>query len=457
MSMMRSAKRLGLVCAMALAGAATWNWAAQAPSTLPAEASVQPAHASSPDTAKEMESLIADLSSDSWQVRQKAQDGLAQLGPQVRPRLTQLLQQTNDEEVRTRAEAILRQVDETRNTGASLITMHLKQASPKKVFAELSRQAGADLHPDPLNLWDSRRWPAIDVDIDNQPFWLALKEVCQKLDVTLHGNGWSRDMVITDRNAGTQIWGAAPFVVQGPFLFLANHINSGISVDLHQPNNVSRETHLQILVFAEPKIRVLQGSYVARLEQVLDEKGNSLMMQRLTPDGMQPVVNWFWNLSVSLAPPPNAGRRIAKLKGSARYLIQTRAERAEIPDVLAARNVSKVVAGRRFVLKEVRRNGDAYTVHLTLYRTGWAPAEWSLLYPYNFFKLEDAKGRPLYRVPRAGGGGAGGDQLDITLTFRRQTWLEDEDLGEPAKLVWEVPTESKTVTVPFEFNDLPLP
>jgi hypothetical protein len=45
----------------------------------------------------------------------------------------------------------------------------------------------------------------------------------------------------------------------------------------------------------------------------------------------------------------------------------------------------------------------------------------------------------------------------MTLHFQRRTWRDGEDLGEPAKLVWDVPVESQTVTVPFEFKDLPLP
>ncbi|MCY2951878.1 MAG: hypothetical protein NTU53_07855 [Planctomycetota bacterium] len=408
--------------------------------------------------SEEAERLIGELSSDSWQVRQKAQEGLVQLGPEVGVRLRAVLRGTNDEEVRARVEAVLRQLEEMASTGASLVTLHMRGASPREVFAEISKQANTDLRPNPADLWESRVWPGVDVDIEGQPFWVAMKEVCDKVGVGLQSNGLAREMTVTDRNMGMRMFGQSPGAVSGAFLFTAANVNTHRAVDLNQPGNVSRVCSIQMLVFAEPKIRVLQGSYVAKIEQAVDEKGNSLVgVPRAVSESMQPPSNWFWNLSVSLQPPAGVGQRIAKLKGTVRFIVQTRAEKAEVGDVIGARNVTKVVGGKRFTLKGVRKQGELYVVQMTLYRSGWTANEWMLMYPYNVFKLVDGKGNPLLRTSNAGGGGGGGDEANVNLTFRRQNWPGAEDGGEPAKLVWEIPIESKEMVVPFEFRDLPMP
>src|ERR1051325_6149201 len=89
--------------------------------------------------AQQAEQLISTLSSDTWQARQQAQDALVQIGLDLRPRLLRLMRQTRDEEVRTRAEAALGQIEENRISGISYITLHMKQALPKEIFANLSR------------------------------------------------------------------------------------------------------------------------------------------------------------------------------------------------------------------------------------------------------------------------------------------------------------------------------
>src|SRR4051812_8243963 len=97
-------------------------WGESAPTTRPATVpATQPSV-----TAQRIEELVRELAAEPWQVRQKAQDALVQYGIDVRPRLNALLKETRDEEVRTRVEAALRQIEENRTTGASLITLHLK-------------------------------------------------------------------------------------------------------------------------------------------------------------------------------------------------------------------------------------------------------------------------------------------------------------------------------------------
>jgi len=437
-----SLRRLLICCPFAIALCAPPIVPAQAPATAPATL---------PVSAADIETLIADLSSDSWAVRQKAQSDLVQIGPDAVPRLKQLLAQTNDEEVRTRAEAALKQIAEIRYTGPSFITLRLKNAPPQLVFAELARQADADLLPSPHNLWESRPWPSLDIDIQQQPFWRAMRIICDKFAVSPQTNNFSRDLLIADRQVAGLPWGSAPSVLSGPFLLSATRINSYRTVDLNQPDNVIRNCHIQFQVYAEPKVRVLQGSYSPRIDLAIDEKGNSLIAARPVNDMMQPFNNWAWNLSVSLSPPPDAGQRIAKLKGNARCVIQTRAEQAEIPNVLTARNVTRLVGGRKFLLKEVRRNAQMYTVLMNLARTPADGPAW--MHPFGSFMLLDGHGNPLQRMNTGGVAGALGD---VSLLFQAQNPQDLQPL-QPAKLVWEVPLESKEIQIPFEFVDLPLP
>jgi hypothetical protein len=410
----------------------------------------------SPVNQKRIEQLISELAADTWQTRQKAQDSLVQYGIDVRPRLDVVLRQTKDEEVRTRVEAALRQIEENRTTGASLITLQMKGAAPREIFAEISRQASAELRPTPVNLWESKPWPKLDLDIERQPFWNVLHEVCGKLGVAPQNN-MAMEMVIGDRTAGPRLWGEAPSAVSGPFLVVCSSINRSHSVDLNQAKNVRRSCSVHFMIYPEPKMRVLQGTHTARIEEAVDENGTSLAMPGLPPDMGFNVNHWPWNMSAALMPQPSTGQKIARLRGSGRFLIQTRSETAEVTEVLSAREATRSVAGKRFKLKEIRRQGHQYIAMLTLYRAGWAPHEWNyMMYPQQTFRMLDANGVPLMRLGN-GTSGAGPDQMDVDIQFQRQNWNGTENAGEPVKLVWEVPVETKEVTVPFEFKDLPLP
>jgi len=425
---------------------------AQSPTTRPA---TQPT--TQPALSPEIEKLINELAADTWQMRQKAQDALVQYGLDVRPRLSAVLRETRDEEVRTRIEAALRQIEENRTTGASLITIHMKKASPKEVFAEISRQASAELRPNPINLWESKTWPTADIDIDRQPFWLAIQDVCTRFGVVPQNN-MAMEMVIGDRTAGPKLWGEAPYVVSGPFLVVCGYINRSHSVDLNQAKNIRRSCTVQFMIYPEPKMRVLQGTHSARIDEAMDEKGNSLAMPALPPDVTYNTNNWPWNMSASLMPQVNTGTRITTLRGAGRFIIQTRSESAEVNDILNLRGpVEKVVGGKRFKLKEIRRQGNQYVAMLTLYRAGWSQNDWNyMMYPQQTFRMLDARGVPLMRLGNGSSGG-GPDQMDIDIQFQRQNWNGTENAGEPVKLVWEVPTETKEISVPFEFKDLPLP
>jgi len=437
-----------LAWAFACAGAAAQTRPAAPPATLPAE------------TAARVRELVAKLAADDWQTRQEAQERLVRMGAVIRDELRAVLAQTADEESRTRIEAALRQIEDNRLTGTSMITLRLRGASPREAFAQLSRQAGADLRPNPPDLWDSRQWPAADIEIEHQPFWTALRELCSKFGVSPQNSGFSRDMVIAAGASGHPLMGRAPQVVSGPFLVVATYIHANYSVDLNNPQNVNRNCNLQLMVCPEPKLRVLQGSYQAILEEAVDDRGNSLInpaMMAAQMHGLQPGSGNIWNLSAYLAVKGEGARKIARLKGRARFVIQTRAEEAEVADIVNARNVTRTVGGRKFLIKETRYtpNGPCQ-VFVTVYRPGWSPIEWSQISQTAALRLADADGNSWFRT-HAATTRSSNDEIDLTLHFQRINWNGANAVGEPASLIIEVPLETEELTVPFEFVDLPLP
>src|SRR3712207_3439162 len=126
-----------------------------------APSSTQPA-APAPTTRPidPVDSLVFDLAADDWPTRQRAEDTLVEQGRPVVDRLKHAVTDGSlPEEVRQRASSALARIAERESFGASSITLHMKDAHLRDVFAEISRQCGAELLPMPAELWDLRPWP----------------------------------------------------------------------------------------------------------------------------------------------------------------------------------------------------------------------------------------------------------------------------------------------------------
>jgi hypothetical protein len=423
--------------------------------------------------AARLETLLQQLGHENWLVRQTAQDELVLMGPEARPRVEALLRETADEEIRTRLEAALQQMEENRVTGTSVVTLHAAGLHPRLVFNELARQAYATFRTSPGDLWESRAWPPINVDVERQPFWAVMKDLCDRSGVMPVAGGGDGVLVLgaapprgeglpASPRSGNRAWGSAPTLVSGPFLVCVSSISRRHQVDLAAPKNITREVRLMISVYPEPKLRILQGSPAARITEAVDEKGNALAQVNYAAY-MQTRSDWVWNLSATLRPDPRGGDRIALLKGSGRFLVQTRSDSAEVDNVLAARSQTRNIGGRKFTLKEVRRSpdGSSYVAAITLFRAGWTQSEWNHMISYNnnTFRLQDEQGRTLARATTRPDGGPSTERADISVTYRRGAAdpTGGEPAGEPARLVWEVPTETRELPVEFEFKDLPLP
>jgi hypothetical protein len=437
---------------------------------------------SAPTSQPDAEALVAQLGDPEWSVRESAQEQLVAMGESVVPRLLRAAKETSSDEVRQRTESAIAQIGENQLSGPSLITIHLKDASVKDAFAELSRQAGANLQPMPSGLWDLHPWPKITIDLDRQPFWSALRAVSAQAGVELRQ--WNDGFRLLESGAAGPS-GGGRFMVSGPFLITLLRCTRMQSIEYGLPGgeNPNSDFDITFSAVAEPKLRVLRASNAAKLEEATDDLGNSLVPRSEdapgganagaananaavdTDRGLDATfvtgAAGTWQFSSRLDHPQRMGKRLVKLRGTVNVLLQRRVATMEIPSILSSVKMSRVAGGLRLTLNDAKKVGsERYDLSITIARDGsGVPVDWDRVQQsINDLKLIDANGRSLARSDVASN--HGNETIDLSVSFTRSDLLnlrKDDAPADPVKLVWPVATETKQLSVPFEFKDVPLP
>ena len=410
--------------------------------------------------AAEVESLIVQLNDDNWRVRQAAQDQLVALGDAVGRRIERLSTETAEEEVRTRASAILRQIETHSRLAPTPITLHLKDAPPKQAIEAIAQQAKVELAVWPDWVWKQAQG-TITVDADREPFWVVLNQVCDQAGLSVQTHGGSSKITI---QTGRNNWSRKPRDLQGCFIITADHASRNHHVDFSAPENISSSFSLNIGVLVDPKLRILRAAYSPDVVTAKDENGNSLvggagLMRGEDYRAASWGATWRWDFAVPLVHTPQTGKKIAVLKGALRFMVQEKSDLWEIPNIAAAKNLERTIPIGKYIVQELKKNGkENYELKISIEHdrnivthqnllTDWSSLQSSI-------RLLDAEGRA---YQNSGGGGGGDDgKLQYTINFFARN-DGGQQPGDPVKLIWEIPTATKEMEVPFEFRDLPIP
>ena len=418
-----------------------------APSTEPS--AVLPA--SRPTTR--VSSLIDDLTSDSYDTRQTATKKLVEMGEGVEPQLHEALKGDLSDEARARITAALRGIQEHRDFGPSVITMHYKDAPLATVLNDFATQAGADLgvrRPEIAGFIGNRR---VSVDLDHVNFWTALDTIGQISNLRPQPyNGETRMML--GMNGGMPM-SSDKSVVSGPFIFVAQSSTRAVSYYNGGLNNSTLS--LQLMAMAEPKLHIVGNHNQDWLKECVDEKGHSLII-----GGQQPMnfnqSHWWWQLFTNLAQPAGIGNKIASLKGELRFTIQTKSEVVLINNLMQVRNLTKTIGKNTLTIEQCISDGTQYQLHLavanmtinTNNNNPWQAMQDVLA----AIEVLDSDDQPLrqqnmnYNMP--------GGKVEAQVWYMATT-SNGRPTGAPAKLRWEAATETENRTVSFELHDLDLP
>jgi HEAT repeats len=423
--------------------------------------------------------LLAQLKSDDWRSRQEAVDKLVAMGDAAIPHLQRLLAGATDNEVRSRAASAIARIEDQRRVGASMVTLKLAGAPASRAFEELFRQAQATVQTEPADLLSGKNAAPVSLDVERRPFWDVMRSLCaqtglEPTTLNRHGRDVGLALVAPGSTLGSKkgaagerrAWDDRPTVLAGPLLIRADRLMLVSNVHLKAPQAVVREFHIVLTAFAEPKLKVLDYSGVLRLDEAVDDRGNSLVPLDDQGQGVNAEVfgnarggyTSHWELGTTLRYPlENRGERIVRFKARASMEVMTQSATLDLP-LREARNASKTVGGVRMFVKGFDSPGNRCDIVVN--RDGRTDPEWYRLrglFNVGEARLLDSQGRTIARTAPGIDAEENGesDQLDVHLRFERGGG--EKASSEAVRLVWEFPVETRQVVVPFEFRDLPMP
>jgi hypothetical protein len=456
---------------------------ATSPTAMPATMPV-----AAPATAG-IDQLINQLGSDSSDERDLAQKKLVDAGRAALPALTKAAESSTDPEIRSRAAAALAQLKEHDDNDVSLITVHMKNAPAQDVLNAISSQAHAQITSFATGRVAGADTRDITIDADNKPFWDVMSDVCGQLNVcpmTVDTPGKAQlRLMSANRN-----WMLAPHEVVGPFWIGAASVFRARTIDLMGTPNIDDQFTVRLLIFPEPKLAVAQISDLT-LKEATDDAGHSLIP---TGQAHRPMAMGLGlaltnarlmggqanhTIETRLSYPDHPGTKIAVLRGEVQVQLGQDVQQYIIDDVMGTPKVTNPLKNCtvKITCTKPSERADTYLVTLAATREGLSDDQWAALTSrMNQVTLEDADGHELNPLNHIMGMGSSDSSFKTTLYFSSSTNALGVvaagiinggigvagnavagKTGAPKKLTWNVATTLKTVKVPVELKDLPMP
>jgi hypothetical protein len=403
----------------------------------------------------ELKALMAQLDADEWAARDSAAQRIALLGEAARGDLERQLKVTPDGEAGHLIGKLLAKLDDSRLYGPTRVTLHLGTVPAHEALAALGEQVGVTFAPPPMLLWASTKGgaPRVSLDADDEPFWSCLHRLGAVAGFRVARGDSHAPLqlkLVDDRPA-------SPFAVAGPFLLKVKRIEHTRSLDFDAPEdfNPTPGCRISLFVWGEPKMPPGVWS-IDQVDELTTDRGpQTLDRSKVQTRGSQlGSVGEGRNTFGSDV----AGSRIVRLRLSLQVTVVGKTQTLEVPNVLSAGKAQRTIGGYTFELSNVNRIVEGrYAFTIEVARGEHTPAEFATFVqtlgratPH----LLDATGRPLQFS--GGSGQSSPDKWTQTKEVLRDG-VGAARAGEPATFSWEIPVETRTLSFPVEFKDLPLP
>lgn len=408
--------------------------------------------------APEVERLIEQLGDRRPQARESASKALAAFGPEVLPALRRAMADA-DPEVRRRLGLLIDAKETAARIAPKRVTLKARGKPMAELVADLARQTGYKIElsaetPDREN-------QVFDIDIDNLPFWEALRKLSVEGGLVLQPY-YRQDGQLTLQSQDRYepyVHHEGIFRVAATGFFYNRQVQfAAVPRDSAVEGQRTERLSFSLSVTVEPRLRMLSVGPVQIIEAT-DEHGNSLRLPEADRQAMfrhDGYKTLSQNASVSLAFPDRQARRVKRLRGSipVTVLLEERPDLV-VDKVLSAKNETVKSGTVELTVEEATEEKEGtrrtYKIKMRLRDTDKNNTLGVRYALDQRLELQDAKGNKY----RSWGYSLGGAANDVTGTFEF-TNFGNAGVEAPVKLVYYT-----WVTLPhhvtFDFADLPLP
>ena len=347
----------------------------------------------------------------------------------------------------------------------SVITMHYKDAPLQVVLEDFVRQADADMGIQRRQIVNYSKSRRISIDLDHADFWTALHTISDRSGLRPQPYVSDSRMVF-QVNANAMFGGFDMFSdaakVSGAFLIIPWECWLNRSVDYEHDGQSPSDLGMRLIVMPEPKVHVIGPSNQEWMRQCVDEQGQSLVGNPRQSHFFNNGRGWWWIMQANLREIPHMGQRISRLRGELKFTVQSKSELIEIDDPANLKDLTRTVGTRTITFNQFTNQNGQWRLRLSVTNSAAKAGGRTVANVFAGLQILDAQNQPYRQIGISLSNQ--GKQVEAILNFigyvndgMINRLGEVASLGQPKTLRWEVPTETRLITVPFELNDLALP
>lgn len=392
--------------------------------------------------------------------REAAEKALIELGPRALPLLPAAAPESADEDGKERLARVreaLEKAQEQAALTASRVTIQGKGLRLTEVLRELQRQSGNRIS-DLREVYGAEATnPALDLDIQDKPFFEALDEVARKADVAL--NFFTGDGSIGLMPGNPEMEGPAeadrpeakPWIrYAGPFRVVFKRIASTRDLTTGQG-----QANAQFEIAWEPRLRPMLLALKSEGVAIVDDRGETVppdVMAESADVVLRPE-NPVVEVNLNMVAPDREAKTLKTLKVQGDVTLPAGLKQFRFPK-LDAKNVTVQQGNIKVTLVSTEADENVWKIRLNLEMPGEGPAFES--YQQGLFNNRLWLQRPDGSRFEHNGGfsnfAAGPGQLGFEYLFVDAPGKPDD-----YTLVYETPSRVVTIPLEFTFEDVPLP
>jgi len=339
---------------------------------------------------------------------------------------------------------------------STLVTLHVKDVSCGVAMTKILEAAHVAIPKLTEGLLASYEKQKITLDLDRQPYWEAMIQICRRMELSADSN--QPEMILYPNRPE---WAERPHLLAGPFLLQADSAIFVFHGKLgRQPSFDTKYCYLGFSLLAEsitPAIRVDRFE----VKEITDNTGAEIKLTKI-PKGSNTMFADFRNgrcaVGVSLDPSPGA-RSIAHIKGEIDVVVETASATMEF-DGIRATTESTARVGPLDCKFTAHLAQNSFDAEIEFNDPRNDPALWDTVRK-NLRTTQpvvvDAQGKPMSYA----GNGWQRRPAFSEQTVQRFQWQSSKGLKDPPqqplRLTWRIPVASRIVRLPFEFSNLALP